>query len=327
MASPLFHNPNYHSFLILLPLLTLHLLTSTQAKTSQCRTSCGQIPINYPFGIDDGCGSPYYRHILVCSDSGQLELRTPSGRYPVRNVSYTDPHILVYDPFLWNCQDGNNFRPARPFSLDTSTHFRLSPQNDYLFFNCSADDVIMESKPMFCERSPSSATQRVTRRATSAGSCPSAHPRCMGAHVARTTPRERVVADDAQALCHLHQCLLEESWHNASIQPSSRVRDQGGLRHSSDNTMPVVSGRHEGRRTCGFDTQTQDFLCLCEKGNATTYCKDQNSQHNRAVVVAGSVTAVSVAGAFVGGAVWYLKRLRAKAPVTHGVQTNDNRLF
>lgn len=46
------------------------------------------------------------------------------------------------------------------------------------------------------------------------------------------------------------------------------------------------------------------------------------------IVGAGTVTGFSVAGAFgVGAAVWYLKKVRAKAPVTCGVQTNENRLF
>ena len=42
----------------------------------------------------------------------------------------------------------------------------------------------------------------------------------------------------------------------------------------------------------------------------------------------GSVTAVSVAGAIgIGAGIWYLRKMRAKAPVTHGVQSNENRLF
>lgn len=44
--------------------------------------------------------------------------------------------------------------------------------------------------------------------------------------------------------------------------------------------------------------------------------------------IAGTVTAVSVAGGIgIGAGIWYLKKVRAKAPVTHGVQSNENRLF
>lgn len=46
------------------------------------------------------------------------------------------------------------------------------------------------------------------------------------------------------------------------------------------------------------------------------------------IVVSGTVTAFSAAGAIgIGAGIWYLKKLRATAPVTCGVQTNDNRLF
>jgi len=46
------------------------------------------------------------------------------------------------------------------------------------------------------------------------------------------------------------------------------------------------------------------------------------------IVAAGTVTGFTVAGAFgIGAAVWYLKKVRAKAPVTCGVQSNENRLF
>lgn len=47
------------------------------------------------------------------------------------------------------------------------------------------------------------------------------------------------------------------------------------------------------------------------------------------IVGTGTVTVVSAAGAFGIGAgiFWYLKKVRAKAPVTCGVQSNDNRLF
>lgn len=53
------------------------------------------------------------------------------------------------------------------------------------------------------------------------------------------------------------------------------------------------------------------------------------ARHNRNVhVIAGTVTGISAFGAVgIGGFIWYIKKVRAKAPVTCGVETNENRLF
>lgn len=316
---------------ILATILILPFSRLVKSQASICRTSCGDIPINYPFGIDDGCGSPYYRHILVCSNSGQLELRTPSGRYPIRNVSYSDPHLLVLDPYMWNCQDRHNFRPTRPFSLDTSTHFTLSTQNDYLFFNCSENDVIVEPKPMFCERFP----DKCDSVCDSASYLCRHLPECASALGGSSCCSYYPKATESLRLM-LKYCVSYTSvyWRNMGVTPSYGQVAEYGVRVDFD--IPVTTkclqcqDRNRGGGTCGFDTQTQEFLCLCEKGNVTTYCKDHDvSQRSRSAgVVAGTATAVSLAGALgVGAGIWYLKKIRAKAPVTHGVENNENRLF
>ncbi|CAN7058077.1 unnamed protein product, partial [Brassica oleracea var. botrytis] len=54
----------------------------------------------------------------------------------------------------WNCKDRDNFRPTRSFSIFSNTHITVSLQNDYLFFNCDPEKVIVKPKPLFCERFP-----------------------------------------------------------------------------------------------------------------------------------------------------------------------------
>ncbi|KAL1166151.1 hypothetical protein V6Z11_A06G178000 [Gossypium hirsutum] len=283
------------SFIILFIFPSLSLI---EAQASLCRSSCGDIPINYPFGIDDGCGNPYYRHMLACSDPGKLELRTPSGRYPVRSISYFNPHILVIDPFMWNCRDGDNFRPVRPFSLDTGTHLSLSPENDYLFFNCSKDHVIVEPKPIFCQRFPE----------LRGSSCDS------GSYLCKHLP-ECATALGGSSFCSYYpkaakslRLMLKYCASYTSVYWTTVGATAGSpYNQCQDPSM--------GAGTCGFDTKTGNFLCLCKKGNVTSYCK-------------GTVTAVSAAGAIgIGVSIWLLKKVRAKAPVTCGVQSNENRLF
>lgn len=268
MASSTFSSSSSLVFLFLLSSLSL-----TSAQASHCRTTCGHIPINYPFGIDDGCGSPYYRHMLVCSETERLEFRTPSGRYPVTNISYSDPHLLVTDPYMWNCQDRDNFRPTRPFSLDTSTHFKLSPQNDYLFFNCSHDDVIVEPRPIFCERFPDKCDS----------SCDSASylcrhlPECSSALTQSSCCSYYPKATESLRLM-LKYCASYTSiyWRNVGNSPPYDQVPEYGIRVDFD--IPVTTSclrcqdTGKGGGICGFDTQTQDFLCLCEEGNVTTFC-------------------------------------------------------
>ncbi|KHN03497.1 hypothetical protein glysoja_004523 [Glycine soja] len=315
--------------MLLLLLLLIHSLLITQS--TPCRTSCGDIPIEYPFGIDDGCGSPYYRYILVCSDSGKLQVRTPSGRYNVHNVSYADPHILITDPFMWNCDDGENYRPTRPFSLDTSTRFKLSPHNEYLFFNCSEDHVIVKPKPIFCERFPERCDSSCDSGSYLCRHMPGCSFAMSGSSCCSYSPR----ATESLRLM-LKYCTSYTSvyWRNVGApQPYDQVPEYG-IRIDFD--IPVTrrclqcQDPYKGGGTCGFDTQTQSFMCLCKEGNFTTHCKDYDAtRHNRKVhVIAGTVSGVSAAGAFgIGAGIWYLKKVRAKAPVTCGVQSNENRLF
>ncbi|GLT44396.1 hypothetical protein SLA2020_182980 [Shorea laevis] len=83
----------------------------------------------------------WYAPIRTVSSSGQ----------PPADSQFAALVTPTPDPYIWNCHDRDNFRPTRPFSQDTSTHFSLSSQNDYLFFNCSEDNVIVEPRPIFCQ--------------------------------------------------------------------------------------------------------------------------------------------------------------------------------
>ncbi|CAM8932811.1 unnamed protein product [Rhodiola kirilowii] len=301
-------------------LLLLMIFSSVlPAQSSLCRTSCGGIPINYPFGIDDGCGNPYYRHILACSDTGRLQLRTPSGNYPVQTISYTDPHILVFDPDMWTCQDGDIFRPTKPFSLDTSTHLSLSRKNEYLFFNCS-EDVIVKPKTYSCERFP----EKCDSSCDSASYLCRHMPECGSSLISSSCCSYYPKATESLRLM-LNHCTSYTSvyWRNIGVSPvhDSDHVPQYGIRVDFD--IPVTTrclqcqDTRKGGGTCGFDTQTESFLCLCQDGNSTTYCKDHESHQHKTMtrVIAGSaLTAAGVMG--IGAGILFVKKVRAKVPRT-----------
>ncbi|AAC17619.1 putative wall-associated receptor kinase, galacturonan-binding domain-containing protein [Arabidopsis thaliana] len=325
-----------HSYIIFFSLLMTILLQSstTSSQSNLCRSSCGNIPINYPFSIDDGCGSPYYRHMLICSDNDtKLELRTPSGKYPVKSISYSDPHLLVSDPFMWNCQDRDNFRPTRSFSIDSSTHFTVSPQNDYLFFNCNTDKVIVEPKPLFCERFPDrcdsscDSSSYLCRHLPECGSALGSRVSCCS-YYPKATQSLRLMLQDCATYTSVY-------WRSTGVEnaPYDQFPEYGiRVDYEFPVTMKCLLCQEttKGGGVCGFNTRTRDFLCLCKQGNVTTYCKDPSLvNHKRVGAIAGTVTAVSAAGAIgvAGGVYWYLRKVRANAPVTCGVQSNENRIF
>lgn len=266
---------SFHSISLL---LTIIQLTVTNSQSTLCRTSCGSIPIQYPFSIDDGCGSPYYRYILSCSISSDhshnLQLRTPSGIYLVHNVSYIDPHIVVTDPFMWNCEDGESYRPTRPFSLDTSMRFKLSPQNQYLFFNCSEEKVIVKPKPGFCERFPEHCDSSCDSASYLCRHLPMCSFAMRGSSCCSYYPK---ATESLRLMLMYCSSYASVYWRNVGApQPYDQVPEYG-IRVDFD--VPVTTrclqcqDQSKGRGgTCGFDTQTQSFLCLCKEGNFTTHC-------------------------------------------------------
>ncbi|GJQ93830.1 hypothetical protein Tco_0004969 [Tanacetum coccineum] len=111
-------------------------------------------------------------------------------------------------------------------------------------------------------------------------------------------------------------------WKNLGESQAYNTPPEYGIRIDFD--IPVTTrclqcqDGSKGGGTCGYDVETHDFSCLCDKGNVTTYCKDHTQHQRSSRVVAGTATAVSVAGAIgIGVGVWYFRKVRAKAPVTH----------
>ncbi|RID63440.1 hypothetical protein BRARA_E02449 [Brassica rapa] len=82
-------------------LYTVTTVTSTTSGATSCRTSCGNIQINYPFGIDKGCGASQFQGMLNCT-STDLDFFTPSGAYRVRSIDYDENTMVVFDPLIYD---------------------------------------------------------------------------------------------------------------------------------------------------------------------------------------------------------------------------------
>lgn len=253
-------------------------LPSTTAGGRLCRESCGDIPVRYPLGIDDGCGSPYYRNMLTCADNATLRLRTPSGTYPVGGADYSDPHLVVTDPSMWTCARPFTSVHAAPFSLDTSTRFSLSPRNEYLFFDCDEARVIVAPRPASCDRYPG----RCDSACDSAGYLCRNLPGCAleeGSNLSCCAYRPRA-AESLRAMlrhCGAYTSVYWRAAGDRSFPPYDQVPAYGVR---VDFEVPVTTRclqcqdkRRGDGGTCGFDPATRDFVCICGDGrNSTTDC-------------------------------------------------------
>ncbi|KAJ4808215.1 wall-associated receptor kinase galacturonan-binding protein [Rhynchospora pubera] len=318
-------------FLFLLCITTT--INKVYSQSAVCRTYCGDIPIHYPLSIDDGCGSPYYRNMLLCSNSSILHFRTPSGSYPVSYIDYTEPHLVITDPFMWSCANPTDTSfAATPFSLDTSKRFSLSTRNEYLFFKCDKDSVLIEPKPAYCDRFP----DRCGSSCDSSGylcrnlpSCPNA---ILENNISCCTYYPKASESLRLMLKHC-ESYTGVYWKTigTTVPPYDQVPEYG-IR--VDFEIPVTTrcleceDKRKGGGVCGFDTESRDFVCLCQDGNATTFCSDAKSRHRTSSTVIAGTVVFSVAGAVgIGALVWFVRKIKSNKVVSCGVQTNENRYF
>lgn len=128
----------FFAFFYTVTTLTFPPLTTSGATS--CRTLCGNIPINYPFGIDEGCGSPQFKGMFNCS-STDLFFITPSGSYKVQKIDYQKNTMVVFDPAMSTC---SILQPHHDFKMADIQNAIVRPSYDTVFalLNCSTDSPV-----------------------------------------------------------------------------------------------------------------------------------------------------------------------------------------
>lgn len=325
----MFFHYRFSQNILLFAALSGLLIIKAAAQSSLCRTSCGDLPIQYPFGIDDGCGSFEYRSLLVCTNDTKLELSTPTGRYIVKNISYVNPHIIISDPSMWSCSAGDDLPHSTSFSLDISRKFSISNFNTFLYFNCNASSVLVKPQPSDCEDQTSRCesvcdsnnylckTLPDCPKTLSKVSCCSYYP--------RTSDSLRLMLQNCESYTSIYWDITNASGNAFYNQiPAYGIR----LNYENLSTNHCLSCQYDGygRGTCGYETEFGNFLCLCSDMNVTTYCSDHGHLHHKtARVIAGTVVGVSVGGLISAGVViWYFRRIKPNRPVRIGIENSRN---
>ncbi|XP_057422090.1 LOW QUALITY PROTEIN: uncharacterized protein LOC130715945 [Lotus japonicus] len=128
--------------------LTLLLQAIPTLTLSPCKNSCGTIPINYPFGLEDGCGAPQFRHMLNCNTT-ELFFETPSGSYKVQSINYEKSSMVIYDPSMSTC---SILQPHHDFLMTDIQSAIIPPSQDTVFvlLNCSIDSPVLNHYKYLC---------------------------------------------------------------------------------------------------------------------------------------------------------------------------------
>ncbi|KAF9674331.1 hypothetical protein SADUNF_Sadunf10G0116200 [Salix dunnii] len=245
-----------------------------------CRTSCGSIAINYPFGIDDGCGAPQFRSMLNCSTD--LFFLTPSGGYKVHHIDYDKKTMTIYDPAMSTC---SILQPRHDFIMTEIQSVTIPPTPDTVFalLNCSIDSPVLKHYKNLCFD-------------FSGHSCDELYGACSAFRVfhllTNSSPPCCFTGYDTVKFMKMN---ILDCTHYTTVVNTDNLRGIGpldwvyGIKLSF--TVPETGCERCSRSggTCGYDTETEVMTCLCSSStNYTRECAggsltagDHISSHSR----------------------------------------------
>lgn len=245
-------------------ILTLTLQPLPIFTFSTCRSFCRNIPINYPFGIDDGCGAVQYRHMLNCS--ADLFFITPSGSYKVQSIDYNKKTLTVYDPAMSTC---SILQPHHDFIMTDIQSAIMPPSPDTVFalLNCSIDSPVLNHYKNLCFN-------------FSGHSCDELYGGCSSFRIfhllSNSSPPCCFTSYDT--VRYMSMNILDCS-HYTSMINTDNLKGVGpldwvyGIKLSYSLPDTGCERCSESGGTCGFDTETQGMMCLCSSSfNATREC-------------------------------------------------------
>ncbi|CAI9099656.1 OLC1v1036510C2 [Oldenlandia corymbosa var. corymbosa] len=230
---------------------------------SSCRSSCDGIPIEYPFGISDGCGSPQYRHMLDCSGGGgggggseeALFFITPSGNNKVQSIDYDTEALTIFDQAI-QPSDGNVFIPM----------------------NCSGGSKVVLNMSSICFN-------------ISGHSCYELYEGCSSFRVFTD------INNDLPPCCFIKYNNVKNNMSELKCSHYTSIYDVGKLtkeeepvnwpfgmklsfQNPASSSSPGCDRCRNSGGACGFDVLTLRNTCICNSTfNTTTQCYEIQQHH------------------------------------------------
>ncbi|WJX96326.1 hypothetical protein P8452_77549 [Trifolium repens] len=227
-----------------------------------CKTSCGIIPINYPFALEDGCGAPQFRNMFNCTFT-ELFFQTPSGPYKVQSIDYNKKTMVLYDPSMSTC---SILQPHHEFIMTDIQSAIIPPSQDTVFvlLNCSIDSPVLNHYKYLCFN-------------FEGHTCDELYGGCNAFRVFH------LMTNSSPPCCFTNYNTVKfmsmnilDCTHYTSVFNSDKLKGVGpldwvyGIKLSFSVPDIGCESCKQSGGTCGFDTDTEGLLCLCSGFNNST---------------------------------------------------------
>ncbi|KAL4392170.1 uncharacterized protein DS421_3g98840 [Arachis hypogaea] len=263
-------------------LFSIHILLVQKGSsaTPTCQTTCGTIPIRYPFGTAYGCGHPAFSKHMKCN-LGTLEYysstRTTSNNnaYTVSSIDYASSTVIIIDPLMSNCTEMQN---SGSFTLGDDTPFTLAKENIFVLLGCSTTSPMFDSREDFCDTGSGS---RVCRGMYSCRGV-------TGIGLPQNAPISTCCVYDYPTGIGLGYSLDLPKLQCSSYASVYEFGDEGdpmkwkfgvSLNYNdSYNYSDACKDCEASGGFCGFASLDESFSCVCNNGvNTTTNCFGQGN--------------------------------------------------
>ncbi|PPD76643.1 hypothetical protein GOBAR_DD26428 [Gossypium barbadense] len=261
------------SILFLLP--QLHKVCSSSPAAGRtiptrgtCNSTCGAIPVMFPFGTGFGCGHPYFARYVKCN-AGTLQFSTGTGIYTVSSIDYPTSTIVVADPFMSTCSSMQN---SGSFSLDRTSPFTLTGSNIFVLLGCSSTSPVFDPSEDLCD------TGSGSRVCSGLYSCKGV----TGIGLPQNAPTSTCcVYDSLMGIGSGYsldlpklQCSSYTSIYEFGDEEDPMKWKFGiSLLYNDSYYTPACKDCETNGGLCGFSVLDESFSCICRDGvNTTTNC-------------------------------------------------------